>query len=321
MELIGFSIDKLTILGDAVEHLVESLTFNPMVVSRKMAQYPYKYQWYMIDGSLLQLAEKNADIPDLRYEFNPKHWDTPYDKDYDITFNSERFGRLTLDGDISSKNSNIMSILRLIKSPRLSRIDVAMDFKGLDFSKVKITDKNPRTEVQWRGKDKSIETYYFGTRRSDSFLRIYNKARQEGKAHYSDTDWWRCEAQINAKMAEDFDKFNPWEDIVITYVDDGLVDGENITTKAMLFYLRANPEAINELSINVRTKYKKLLLESSKQIEVSLADIYEQKKVTLIKEVTMWKSLTAKIETINWDKVKTDGVQDIYTMTMLEKTS
>lgn len=276
IEILGVSIDRLTILGEPVDNMMDSLAHNPMVVSQKIAQYPYRYQWHFQDGSILQLADKSSGIAGIRFEFNPNNWDSPHKKD-----------------------SYIIRILKLITQPRLSRIDIAIDLKGIDFNRVRLTDRQSRKEAVYKGRDKAIETYYFGTRRSDMYIRIYNKAREQGREHYNDSDWWRCEAQINGELADAFDIIDPFEDIVITEGAQDLSE-YNISTKAMLYYLRANPEAISELSVNVRTKYKELLLATAKHSELSLSQIYQTKKRDLMEEVKMWKSLTANSAIDNW---------------------
>lgn len=273
MELLNVSIDRLTFLGAADHEMIQGLAHNPFVSRQRVAEYPYRYQWHMMDGSVLQLADKNAGIPEIRFEFNPNNWDSPYKRD-----------------------ANIMSIMRCIINPKLSRIDIAMDIKGYDFGQATITDTKSRKEALYKGRDKSIETYYYGTRRSPVFIRIYNKAREQGLKHYSDNDWWRAEAQINGDLAEEFHVINPFEELHITRPSP--LDDYGIQTRAMLEYLRNHPEAIHELSKNVKTKYKELLLATAEHEEIRLSQLYEQKKEHLRQEVNMWKNLTQTMQTV-----------------------
>jgi hypothetical protein len=284
LELLGISIDRITFVGGAYESLLDELSVNPYVRTLKTAKYPYKYQWHMVDGSILQQSEKGAGIPELRFEFNPNNFENKHN------------------------DKHIMSIMRIMRDIRLTRLDIAMDFKNLDFSKCKIIDKKVRKRANYYGLDSKIETMYFGTRRSDMYIRIYNKAREQGLKNYGDSDWWRCEVQLNGDMAEAFSLINPYHDLSITI--PRTMDTHDIRTRAMLHYLNTYPDAITELSVNIRPKYKELLAATNEPIKIDIAEIYEHKKRDLIEEVNMWKNLT--MNTTDWELVETDGIEILY---------
>lgn len=285
MELIGASIDRLTILGSYEKnvkepdkpYILQALTFNPMVKKIGKADYPYRTSLYMVDGSIMQIADESAEVAPVRYEFNPNNWDSPYTPD-----------------------SAIMSILKLIINPRLSRIDIALDIAGFNFNNCTVTDARSRQEHIIKGRDKAVETAYYGTRRSEEMVRIYNKWREQGrKMDGNDSSWWRVEAQLTGDAAEDWEERDPFKDLTITTAgEDKDLD---MPTQAMLFYLRSYPEKINELAKNTKRKYQKLLMASSTQTEISLSDLYQTKKNDLVAEVRMWKSLTQQLTSSKFD--------------------
>jgi hypothetical protein len=223
----------------------------------------------------------------VRLDFNPKHW----------------------EGD-----NKIMSIFKLIKNPKLSRVDIANDFSGTDFSQFKYTDKRARTSVIYRGRDGKDETYYFGT--GDNQTRIYNKGREQvgkGKAEsiYGDT-WWRVEVQLRDKEIERI-YGNPFTDITMTRLDTSDRD-LGIKADAMIFYLKHHPEKIHELDYKTRKKYQELILATDEHVEVPLHDFYDKDKV--LSEIRSWLHLANNSDLLepNWEEVNTEGVQDIYAM-------
>lgn len=97
--------------------------------------------------------------------------------------------------------------------PKITRIDIAMDFfngeyspeqaredrnNGLFNSANKIIPKGKCQGTEWEdmtGKDKSGKTYEIGTRNSVRFIRVYNKAAEQGVQG----DWVRFEIEFGRK--------------------------------------------------------------------------------------------------------------------------
>jgi hypothetical protein len=265
--LMKASIDKLSIVGDIDETLIDNLGHNPFVKHRHFAKQPYRYQWQMIDGSVFQLKDQN-ETDRGRYEFNPNNWENPNNPDM-----------------------HVMSILRLFKRCRLTRVDVAFDFSGIDFTKLNITDRKSRKESIYKGRDKKTETFYFGVGESNEQVRIYNKAREQGREQYggNDTEWWRVEAQLRADKAEGLETENPFADLTLTTTSQRL--DYDIKTRAMLNHLRAYPDDIKELGKQARAKYRELLLATDEHLEISLTEYWENEKSNLLEQVAMWKNL------------------------------
>jgi len=88
---------------------------------------------------------------------------------------------------------------------RVSRIDFAIDVRGLPLSPKNLSLlKNDAKRGQGRSPQRSLvtsdgggETHYVGSRSSDKFLRIYNKAAQLGL----DEQWTRIELEMKGETA------------------------------------------------------------------------------------------------------------------------
>lgn len=280
LEVFNVSVDRLTLVGGVSDRkLLEGLNHNPFVKGQGRAKFPYDYTFYMQDGSLLQLAPVNSDVRPLRYDFNPNKW------------NKE-----------SMKDSHLMSILRLFKNAVPTRIDVAIDIKGQDLGKFEWRDmKSRKREIHQDGVGR-LETLYIGSDRSDTRLRIYNKKKErqdKGSEIGKDLDhWWRVEAQMRGTEAEEYLLNNPFSDIAMTKEfsvdEDGLsLNDYDVRTRAMLYYLQQFPKAMEELSPNVRTKYKQMLTAVKDYAsEESLSEVYENNKDLIRDQVNTFLNCT-----------------------------
>lgn len=266
------SIDRLTFCGNAFGNIEMFYENNSFVETRGFANYPYRYYVKFLDGSILQIGEKEAvnagKIKELRYEFNPNN--KTYEKGH-------------------------MSVLKMMKDVHLTRIDIAFDVKGIDMSKWKWVDSKSRKTNVWYDGQGNVETYYIGGKESEKKVRIYNKAVEQGLKNET---WWRVEVQLRKKTAEDFRRgllksntdINPFNDIV------PVVDGEfpelPIKERAMVKYLIQYPSGFSELSVNSRTKYKKLIQGLASWETIDFRKAWNEKSSDVGSELQSWYSFT-----------------------------
>ena len=282
MELRSVSVDRLTFVGGITDkQLLQTLDHNPFVKGMGRAKYPYDYTWYMMDGSVLQLAAQGTEVRPLRYDFNPKNWKSEYAKD-----------------------RHIMSILRLMKDVSSTRLDIAMDIIGEDLGKHTWIDSQSRARELHVDGVGNLETLYIGGAKSNERFRIYNKKkeREVRKEMQIDLDhWWRVEVQLRSEKAENWFSENPYRQVYCvngSMRDVILTTPYDISTKAMLFYLSSFPEELPKLAQNTRLKYKNLIGAFSEHMappgESSFFDVYEKAKPTILDEIMEWRNCTEK---------------------------
>lgn len=275
-------MDRLTLVGHIADKgMLNTLEKNPFVKGMGRAKFPYDYTWYMMDGSVLQLASQSSDVRPLRYDFNPKNWKSKYQLD-----------------------RHIMSILRLMSNVAITRLDIAMDIVGEDLGKHTWIDTQSRSrELHVDGTGK-LETMYIGSPRSDERHRIYNKKKErevmKDEAVVGIDHWWRVEVQLRAERAENFMEENPYKQV---YCVNGSMKNVivnvpyDVSTKAMLYYLSDFPDELTKLAQNTRLKYRNLIGALSEHVapgESSFADVYENAKESIFDELRTWTECTER---------------------------
>lgn len=261
------SIDKITVVGNIFGDLENFIRNEINLKYRGMAKYPYRDSFHFLDGSVLQVAEKEAvtsgKIKQLRYEFNP---------------NNKSYNRLH------------MRILQLMKNVHLTRCDIAFDVYDVDMSTWRWIDSAGRKSNVWYGEKGDVETWYIGGRSSDMTIRIYNKAKEQGDR---DKIWWRVEIQMRSKVAEGFYKYkvtvNPFE-YVSPVVDEGYPELD-IKRRAMVKYLIDNPSRFSELSVNTRGEYKRLIRGIGSWRCINFHREWEKKESLIWRELRDWLSV------------------------------
>lgn len=89
--------------------------------------------------------------------------------------------------------------LRRLQSSNISRIDVAIDY-GRKLNPLAFFDKFIRKHSVYWGKDSGAQSVYLGSKKSDKFIRIYDKRLEQKESFNVDVDgsWWRVEAEIRS---------------------------------------------------------------------------------------------------------------------------
>lgn len=75
-----------------------------------------------------------------------------------------------------------------------SRVDVALDFRGVAFEVLSKMCGSPSRVIEHPGDPMQGDTHYFGARQSRHFVRVYEKGKQLGVAALA--DWVRVEVEV-----------------------------------------------------------------------------------------------------------------------------
>lgn len=264
------SIDRLTVCGNEMNTFDRFINENESVKGKGFAKYPYRDSYYMLDGSIIQRAEREASrsgkIKELRYEFNP---------------NNKIFETMQL------------RVLQQIKNAHITRIDIAFDIYDVDMSRWKWIDSKSRPYNVYYSGNGDVETWYIGGKDSEQRIRIYNKAKEQKE---NDTVWWRVEVQLRGEMAKlvtdwkALATINPFEHI--TPITDGHFPELEIKSRAMINYLMHYPSGFSELAKNTRHHYKKLLRMIASWECIDFYRLWKEKIPDMQSEIESWYSFT-----------------------------
>lgn len=263
-----FSIDRLTFCGNETFNTEQYLQDDIGVKRTGFAKYPYRDAFYMVDGSILQIAEKecvrSGKIKPLRYEFNP---------------NNKIFEK------VHFRN------LKALKDAHCTRVDIALDVYDIDMSRWRWIDSKGRPQRHFKSGNGEFETTYIGGSHSDVIIRIYNKALEQKE---KDSTWWRVEVQLRGETADLFmqggNNFNPFRNI--TPVTDGHFPELEIKKRAMVNYLLEHPSGFSELSKTTRAEYKKILRAIASWETIDFYRVWQEKTSDVGSEVQAWYSFT-----------------------------
>jgi hypothetical protein len=280
------SVDNLTVVGTPKYKgsQIRALLINKGFVNQHwMTPYKrYHDNYTLLGGGLLQVThdtgfvdKTQGIVQQIRLEFNPNK----------IHDNSKLL-------------PEYLDILKLIEEPKITRKDIAIDLMGIDINDFIVIDYAGRKRIEYKTSNMKLETLYFGSKFSEVRHRIYNKTLEQGLN--SEIKWWRVEAQIRKEKAE-MTKYNMFSKVKIVSKQDFF--HHDVRTRAMLFYLQANPDAMNELSVNARTKYKKLLGEQIEYWYVDLEGMCEEHLKDIQAEISSWLNY-CPIETSQGFKLK-----------------
>lgn len=219
------SIDKITLVGDIrckkqFEHEMNDVKNNYIQrYSSNPTGFPYIHSWNMVDGSFVQVAAPEANVPGLRIEGNPNKW----------------------------MRSKIKPILSHMKNARPTRLDYAMDYFE-DLGNMVWFDTKARTRRMYVSGSGKLQTLYIGAPESEQMYRIYNKALEQKESGVK----WRVELVHKYKPSDkQYVSRDLFSDIYAV-----LPKADNVEESAMLEYLLHHPEAMGMLSQYQRKKYK-----------------------------------------------------------------
>lgn len=260
------TVDRLTIVGNKLDNRLQKVIASSLLVKgRYRAQYPYDWKFELVGGGILEIGSlKNQS--DIRLDFNPNSIETEEHK------------------------SMIKELISTMKNVRITRVDPALDLRGIDINDYAIIDSLSRKYNSWHSGTGRLETHYIGASTSDIRVRIYDKALEQGK----EGDWWRIECQLRREFAENYSLFNPFEHITLVRKDVNLSHIKNFKEKVFIRHLLDNPDDIYRLSKNSRTKYKKILkdLAQSDSKKINFYNVYESYRNIIDKTINEYTEIS-----------------------------
>lgn len=179
----------------------------------------------------------------------------------------------------------------------MSRMDIALDIFGRDMTYLRLA--RPRVKTNFTmGSDGVLETQYYGMRKSDVMVRIYNKGRQRRQLFskgsiYEDfpedltalarKHWFRVEMQIRTKRIDD------WKELFLECIDQMyfLIDekllGHDFKVISSVIALREQPELWGLVPTRSKARYRKFFVE-----EFSDEGFKEETKKLLLEKVAIF---------------------------------
>ncbi|MED1042495.1 hypothetical protein P4T62_28600 [Bacillus mycoides] len=285
---LDINLDMVTIVGvvsdiEELRRIIEDVTNIQLTPAKVSNSFMYNKAWKMTKHAFFEIdsLKKNA-----RIDFNPSKLD-------------------------NLSNLFVCSVLSCMKEKEFTRIDLAMDFTGIDFSREwKMRDYKSRKIGYWlSGSTERLETCYAGTRHSDSQVILYNKTleqmkefnvllrddqigekeleviakqKQEAKESY----WWRIEERIRGAKAKDWRNHNWFEGINLVKLNAIPIFPADTkqSTKADVLTCLNYPNFIEGYANSTQAKIRGIIkeLKYKEDEEYTPSDLLEDKKLSLI---------------------------------------
>lgn len=278
---LGWSIDRITIVGKAREHMwyhngtdVKDVDFKKLMKLNEGAYVKAvgETAWKIVD----QFEENIAYIELL--QFMPGY--------ARIDFNPNKIKTIVSE-------SMKTFIHTAFIEPHFSRADVACDIIGVpdeliaDYRYIE-----PVTYKVFYSQKGDMETSYWGSRSSEQQIRLYNKKveqQKKGKIVPQEIKtWWRFELQLRRGKA------NNWAGMVVDslakFNNPAYLRGLSNTESIMIDGLIANHKNWGILSKRTKSKYKKLLNSANENDELTRAmiEIFKKQQGKLKDELDTW---------------------------------
>ena len=242
---LEISIDRITVVGnlkkDQSENLNRELKFNSYVQLYETGEERFKADIPNICHVEYDfLKGKSLDRKNMRVEFNPNNL-------------NDEHKQMIYDLFISK-----------MVSRSFSRLDVAFD-TDIDLSSYYAYMSGQHAQMKktiFYGKDGSPETKYFGTRKSDRYIRIYNKKQEllDNKEIEIESDhFWRIEVELKRSRTEE------WNNCLqsLNFVQPDWKSIKSNSERATVYMLIHEEDEWGNLSKNGKSKYRKILKEIS----------------------------------------------------------
>lgn len=232
-------VDRLTIMGDLDESkipLLEKQLQNPMYIMRKALT-----SCFIVDVDKVVHVEydkfkgQSFNRRNMRVDFNPATISEPEKKMIWEVFVSKMTNRA------------------------FSRVDIAFD-TDKDLTNYYLESQQSMKEIHHYGLNSKIETRYFGSRKSDRYIRIYNKKQQLKEVKQIEIDsphQWRIEFELKRSWTV------KWEDCLDGFriIQPDWTTIEKLNDRAMVYMLLNEKSEWGKLHKNTKTKYRKLIKE------------------------------------------------------------
>ncbi|MFV8240985.1 replication initiation protein [Aerococcus urinaeequi] len=266
--LFQISIDKITIVGDlkseTEKYLADELSINPLVTLHSLGSSRFNADIENIcHVEYDKLKNQSISRRNMRVEFNPNN------------LNDEQ-KKMIFDLFVSK-----------MKNVGFSRIDIAFDVKK-DLSDFYVMFDTPTKSTNFYGVDGKVETKYFGSRRSDRYIRIYNKKQQlldVFENQIADKDYWRIEFELKHSRTEEWKKCV--EDIHILQPDWSTLD--KVDDQMKVYALINEPNFWGKISRNSKYKYKNMIKNiSAINLGNQLREQFKAEENRLENELNFW---------------------------------
>jgi len=147
--------------------------------------------------------------------------------------------------------------LKLNNDYKITRLDWAIDLP-LHIGDLKYQYKNGVRRVKFWTEGGDTETEYFGARSSERMFRIYNKALEDGLGLQEIRTRIECQSRKEFIVSKPMKYYNPFQDLQIYYKGGLFEDYFEIPLeyKALLYYLKDNPNEYKELGRKRKEKLK-----------------------------------------------------------------
>jgi hypothetical protein len=274
MEELDIKLDMLTITGvisnkegfAKVLNSVELLQLKPCKPSNS---YVYNKAWRLGEHAFIEIdtVKNNA-----RVDFNPSK--------------------------VDQEEKVIRDILGNMKGKKYTRIDLAQDMKGIDFSHnwTMKDDKSRKIGLWLSGATEKMETMYRGTYNSDSQVILYNKALEQNrrlnamlrkdrvseeeidkltekemedlqekigdaKKESKYSNWWRIEERIRGDKAENWEDHNWFDGITIVnkMAIPTFPEGTKANMQANVLTCMQYPSFIDNFAEATKVKIRKVI--------------------------------------------------------------
>lgn len=234
---IEFSIDKLTILGqfkkaNNVYALLKDYLYCAIYSREVMIENDFfDYSCKIGRSIFFQMDRRNKS---MRIEFNPNL--------------------------LNEKEEGIIQfLLSYCHDFHFTRLDLALDLYNYEVYLYNITDIKTRKKAYYYDMLGKLETVYLGALGSNKFVRIYNKAKEQGITD-KEVDWWRVELQLRDTYIDRyFANYKTFFDGLLIYKYVGL-EKLSFETRANLEYVLGDITRLNHFtSRSAKAKYRKLI--------------------------------------------------------------
>ena len=234
------SIDRITVVG-RLEISLQDLN-NQLGKAWEFRNGSFEFLREDDDGNTEHLAwleENKFKQYDWRLDFNPNH--------------ISEFERL-----------EIAKVIQKLDNPHFSRLDIAFDVfndpQAMNYRVYRWNVKEMMIET-YKGRQKRVETIYWGSRASREQIRLYDKyveqtAKQKG-IPAGVTDWARLELQLRGKRPEDW--LEATEKMLEQFKVSDFNKVDDYKIRSVLIALDLGLVNWDEMGKEARAKYRKMI--------------------------------------------------------------
>lgn len=254
MEKVTVKLDRITVSGVLPNWSLQDIHDETGLIPRDGAMF-------------LEREDKDGNTENMAFmaesPFQREHWR--------LDFNP---ANLTAD-----ETAVLGRVINNMEQAHFTRLDIAFDVFNDDLAmKYRVYRFNTREDVieTIKGRNKSVETMYWGARKSDQQIRLYNKLIEQKNKQKPIPDnvenWARLELQLRGKKPAEW--LNSATEMLNQFKLDNL---QMISAKdrAILYALTHDIIDWQEISVATRSKYRKMIKQSD-GFETELADEMKQ---------------------------------------------